>query len=93
MIYTGADLIRTSGQQAERAERLSVVKTPAPVDPASSNMGEDTQDALKRFARFINDQRPKKPKTFPKPLANPYNRQKARSAMELDRGQMLDLYV
>jgi hypothetical protein len=92
MIYSGADLIRTSDLQSQRAERLALVKTPA-VEPASSNLDENTQDALKRFARFITEQKPKKPKPYTKPSSHPYNRQKARAAMELDRGQMLDIYA
>lgn len=94
MIYTGADLIRTSGQQAARTEKLSVVKSPAPVDPASSEMNDDTKDALQRFARFLNEKHPRgRPKLLPSAQGNPYNRHKARSAMELDRGQMLDVYA
>jgi len=92
MIYTGADLIRTSGLQSERAEKLELVRTPA-VDPASSNLNENTQDALKRFARFMNEQKPKKPRPNTKPSSHPYSRTKARAAIELDRGQMLDIYV
>jgi hypothetical protein len=92
MIYSGADLIRTSDLQSQRAERLELVKTPA-VERTSSNLDENTQDALKRFARFIGEQKPKKPRPYTKPSSHPYNRFKARAAMELDRGQMLDIYV
>jgi hypothetical protein len=91
MIYTGADLIRTSGQHAQRAEKLELVKTPA-VEPASSNLDDSTQDALKRFARFINDKKPKKPRPYTKPSSHPYKRQ-SRAAMELDRGQLLDIFA
>jgi hypothetical protein len=92
MIYSGADLIRTSDLQSQRAERLELVKTRA-VEPASSNLDESTQDALKRFARFMGKQMPKKPRPYTKPSSHPYNRLKARTAMELDRGQMLDIYA
>lgn len=89
MIYTGADLIRTSGLQAERAEKLELVRTPE-VQPASQNLDDSTQDALKRFARFINERKPKKPKPQIPPSKHPYQRQ-TKAAIELDRGQLLDI--
>lgn len=65
MIYSGVDMIRTSGQQVERLERLKVVETP-PVQPASDSPAsrEDTQNALLRFAKFVKDEGKKK-KTAP----------------------------
>lgn len=92
MIYSGADLIKTSDLQSQRAERLELVKTPA-IERPSSNLDENTQDALKRFARFLGEQKPKKPRLYTKPSSHPYNRLKARAALELDRGQMLDIYA
>lgn len=93
MIYTGADLIRTSGNQAERAQKLELVRTP-PVEPTNSNLDDSTQDALKRFARFINErkEKPKKPQPYIKPSSHPYQRP-SRAAIELDRGQLLDIFA
>lgn len=92
MIYSGADLIRTSDLQSQRAERLELVKATA-VEPAGGHLDDGAQDALKRFARFISEQKTKKPKPYTKPSSHPYNRLRVRAAMELDRGQMLDIYA
>jgi hypothetical protein len=65
MIYSGADLIRTSGQQQDRVERLrladrgdagdagAVEPVSSPENPASG-LDENTQGALLRFARFLH---------------------------------------
>lgn len=56
MIYSGADLIRTSGQQADRLQKLRVADDVQPVAgpaPSQAPQKEDMQDALMRFARFV----------------------------------------
>lgn len=103
MLYSGADLIRTSGQQQERQERLKVlpqVKPAAPVKETSTALEENTQGALLRFARFVQNEKgsKQKPKERPKgrKLAgsvNPYNRHIDRQAEPEPRGQTLNIIV
>lgn len=57
MLYSGAELIKTSGQQAERLQRMKPLEAVRPVDnPAGtgSSLNHDTQNALLRFARFVH---------------------------------------
>jgi hypothetical protein len=103
MLYSGADLIRTSGQQFERLERLKAADEVQPIQPAQnpkSKLDDQTQGALLRFARFIHKEGEKK-KAPPKPsrnetkslLANPYSTAETRTENLFGRGQMLDVYV
>lgn len=61
MIYSGTDLIRTSGQSQERMERLrpselsvSSVAAVQAKGNATSLLDNETHNALLRFARFLN---------------------------------------
>ena len=67
MIISGADLIRNSGRQQVRAERIAERPTSAVQAPdAKSKLDDDTGGALLRFARFIHDEKEKKKKPVPK---------------------------
>lgn len=101
MIYSGADLIRTSGLQAERMDRLAAkadgpdaVKAPSAPENPTSNLDEQTQGALLRFARFINkEKRPPKKRVFRSGTANPYAAAEALQEKLFSRGRSLDVYV
>ncbi len=101
MLYSGADLIRTSGQQQDRFERLQVAKEVKPTEKApetKSSLDEETQGALLRFARFINkDGKGKKPKSQPKIFtgshSHPYAKSMATLRQAQDTGLTLDIYV
>lgn len=99
MIYSGADLIRTSGQQQERLERLQVAKEVKPTEQTpetKSSLDEETQGALLRFARFINkESKGKKPKPQPAPRkqAHPYTKAMEPLQKALDTGLTIDIYV
>lgn len=104
MLYTGADLIRTSGAQTERLERLKIVPNDLELKPAEkpaetkSSLDEETQSALHRFARFINKenkdrQNPAK-KQLPKtPEAHPYKKSLSVLNRHMDSGLTIDIYV
>jgi hypothetical protein len=68
MLYSGADLIRTSGQQLERLEKLEAVAPVRPVSATtassdqSNTLDENTHSALLRFARFVHDNKKQAPK-------------------------------
>jgi len=91
MIYSGADLIRTSGQQAERVERLTKHAEPiAAVQPPQKNES-GLNDGLLRFARFIHKEKQKKPgKTPPKGIPEGYRAQISSGA---SNGGMIDIYI
>lgn len=94
MIYSGADLIRTSGQQQARAERL-VANTPKvqPVDSKTSDLGgKDTGGALLRFAKFVKDHKQQKEREREK-SKHPYIMVKRRHDGREDRGLILDIYA
>ncbi len=103
MLYSGADLIRTSGQQLERGEKLKVV--PKEVEPAASpqqpqlTLDEETQNALLRFARFIHkESKEKEQKNRPRvskfqPITHPYLRAQENLKRLDDSGQVLDIYA
>jgi hypothetical protein len=105
MIYSGADLIRTSGQQHERAERLTKgVEAVADSGTAGTALDQDTQGALLRFARFVHKESLEKKKDKPKlkhdigrilkaVAANPYVAFLDKAEGRHDVGQMLDLYA
>ncbi len=107
MIYSGADLIRTSGQQQERLDRLKVVPNEQEVKPpeksaqTKSSLDEETQGALLRFARFINKENkengPKKDppkKLAPKgPADHPYKKSMSVLNRAMDSGLTIDIYV
>ena len=52
MIFTGADLIKISDRQVERATKRGVVEP-----PSAAVLENETQSALRRFARFVQDER------------------------------------
>jgi hypothetical protein len=100
MIYSGAELIRTSGQQAERMERLKVVDPIAPVaapTPSGTSLDDETHSALRRFARFVKDDReaPKRAKKTGRGKGPP-NAYQAQIEIEerfQDLGSSLDIYI
>lgn len=72
MIYSGVDLIRTSGQHADQLRKLNgpeAVSSTAAIDPTSSTSQdpsqESAQNALLRFARFIKGETSKKKRPGP----------------------------
>ncbi|NJL25821.1 MAG: hypothetical protein HC902_12030 [Calothrix sp. SM1_5_4] len=76
MLYSGADLIKTSGTQNDRLERLKVVTDPVAPAPAteksaSSGLDEQTQGALLRFARFVRGKAGEERKAKSQPLPCP----------------------
>jgi len=101
MIYSGAELIRTSGQQAERMERLKVVDPIPPVaapTPSGTSLDDETHSALMRFARFIKEDReppPKRPKksALAKVLPDAYQAQIEIEERRQDLGSSLDIYI
>ena len=100
MLTSGASLSRTSGQQAERADRLKVVDPVQPVaSPAANHSPLDgsTHDALARFARFIHKEKEKgeKPprKHVPKGIPDAYRSQIEIHNRRQDYGSMLDVYI
>ncbi|MGE3683446.1 MAG: hypothetical protein AB7G93_17120 [Bdellovibrionales bacterium] len=106
MIYSGADLVRASGQQQERMERLNVTQPVRPVNPAESPamfLNEDTHSALLRFARFIKNQKKEKARARGRPSPSetkragalgphPYHRHQEWLQHHEDRGRILDLF-
>jgi hypothetical protein len=103
VIFSGADLIRNSGRQAERAEKLKDTSTPAVQAPEKkSPIDEETGGALLRFARFIHGEKEKKKKPAKKTslnseskryAKNPYVMLEERLAAESARGQSLDIAI
>src|SRR3954470_8591354 len=105
MLYSGADLIRASGQQNERLQRLNTadegaVPPVAAAQPASGALDGETQGALLRFARFINKEgEKKKPRPAPGTAAagaakrDPYREAEENHKRLFDRGQQLDIYI
>jgi len=102
MLYSGAELIRTSGQQIERQERLKVVEPVKPVEsPAQprSSLDQDTQNALLRFARFIHKEGESKKdkkapsKSTPKTIPGAYHSQIENRYSSPQTGHSLDVYV
>ena len=101
MIFSGADLIRNSGRQAERVEKLKDTSTPAVKAPEKkAPIDEETSGALLRFARFIHGEKEKKKKpskkSSPNPASkryakNPYLAPEERLAEESAKGQSLDI--
>lgn len=102
MIYSGADLIRTSGQQQDRSDRLQIVKEVKPAEKPSapkSSLDDETQSALLRFARFINKENeqkkhsPKKSQTKTGSEKHPYQQSMAVLNRHMDSGLTIDIYV
>lgn len=97
MIFSGADLIRNSGRQAERAEKLKdTSKTQVQAPEKKSPIDEETGGALLRFARFIHGEKDKKKKSAKKSASkrhakNPYLELEERMAAEAAKGQSLDI--
>ena len=97
MIYSGADLIRTSGQQAERVQRLRPLSPAGAVAPVAST--DNSESALLRFAHFLRQEREKakaKPpnKAFQKKTSgNPYDLAEQRLQNAFGRGKILDIYI
>ena len=97
MIYSGADLIRTSGQQAERMERLQVVAPAAAVSPTVPP--ENADSGLLRFARFLQKERQKqKGKASPsasqsQTSSNPYVLAAQHQEEIFRRGHLLNIFA
>ncbi len=97
MIFSGADLIRNSGRQAERAERLKEA-SPVQAPTKKEATDQDTNGALLRFARFIHGEKEKKKRQAPKPApkrhgTHPYLALQAREEAEAAKGNTLDIAV
>ena len=100
---TGADLIRTTVQNAERAQRLNAASEPGvkPVESPEENpssLDDETQGALLRFARFINKEGQKKPsaksnKKAPSGLPPSYVTQVQNLNQDERSGAMINIYV
>lgn len=103
MLYSGADLIRTSGQQAERVERIKAAESVRAMEnpgQSQSSLDGETQGALLRFARFVNDEKNQSKKQPPKPskpappgLPAAYASQIGMGATVDGRGATLDIYA
>ena len=103
MLFSGADLIRTSGQQQARAERIIEASGVAPVAGRSSDLDEEMGNALQRFARFIHKESAAKKdakKEPRKPLPATVKRgphlyweAEERRARLDDFGRLLDIYA
>lgn len=101
MLATGVDLVRTSASQAERLEAFKPLEGVAAVaksQAGSSSLDSGTQDALMRFARFINKEKKKRPilevvKAPPrKHTIQPYLDQLEMAANQLMVGSTYDTY-
>jgi hypothetical protein len=99
---TGADLLGTTVQNAERAQRLNArepgVKPVESLGDKQSSLDEDTQGALLRFARFINKEgqkkhSPKPPKVVPTGLPQAYITQVQNLNQDERSGAMINIYV
>jgi hypothetical protein len=103
MLFSGADLIRTSGHNADRAQRLKAVPDPAvkaveSPGESQSSLDEQTQNALLRFARFVNKEGQKKPtpKSNKKPtgsIPKAYISQAQNLNQDERSGGMLNIYI
>ena len=101
MVQTGADLIRTSGHNVDRAHRMKLVDAPVmPVDSPNQNqssLDDQTHGALLRFAHFINKEGQEKKRPKPKPasprLPDSYQTQVANLNQEERSGAMINIYA
>jgi len=106
MIYSGADLIRTSTRQAAAVRSFSgepltaqAVKAVESAPAVNHNPKEDNGSALLRFARFVRDEKdqrrpPNQSGTGAiRRSANPYIRLQQRAREDSERGQVLDIYI
>jgi hypothetical protein len=106
MLYSGADLIRSSGQQQERLDRLNTADAPlrpvAPPEKPNSATDGETQGALLRFARFIHKEGEKKKKpsqsettkaSAPAAAGDLYAQAESHRQRLFDRGHQLDIYI
>jgi hypothetical protein len=104
MIYSGADLIRRSGEQAaalraydgDRPATVQAAKPVVSVQNESGRMGEDTGSALLRFARFVHDETKKKRdqnEAKKSRSKNPYLRLQQHAKERSEIGQMYDIYI
>lgn len=95
MIFSGADLIRNSGRQHERAERLREKPSSAvPATEGKAKVDEDTGGALLRFARFIHNEKDKKKRPVPKRNTVAAYQQAFRAVDEEEsKGRSLDISV
>jgi hypothetical protein len=101
MFYSGADLIRTSGLQNERAVKLNIAaakEVKPPAQPGQSNLDEGTKGALLRFARFVNKDGKRPPPPSQKKASgqgkrHPYIEVREAASQLLVLGQNLDIYA
>lgn len=98
MLYSGASLIRASGEQQEKINKLKLMPV-SPVqaaNPSGSGLDEDTQSALMRFARFIKKEREGKASpTSPPAQKGPHPYKRAFASLEAynNCGLFLDTYI
>lgn len=102
MLYSGAELTRTSSRLNERVSRLKNVETVVPVTGPSegqSTLNQDTQSALQRFARFVHREKeksvsPSKPvKRSQGGLPQSYTVQIEVTSQVQGRGALLDIFI
>lgn len=63
-MYSGADLVRRSGQHAEQVGRFKILEPVAavtPPDAGESTLDGDTRNALLRFAKFVRQKAQNEP--------------------------------
>lgn len=100
MIYSGVDLIRSSGQAAARAERL-VESTPQEVQATQPKqaLDEQTGNALLRFARFVREkngkekQKEKQKDRLKKDSQNPYLKHQLNAEARENLGKILNISI
>jgi hypothetical protein len=95
---SGADLIRTSSQQQERAAKLEITAQEVkPTNQASqSNLDQETKGALLRFARFIHKDGKRESPSQKKTSAgknHPYSKAQEPLQHLYEVGQNIDIYV
>jgi hypothetical protein len=99
MLFSGAELIKTSGNQVERMERMGKrsVEAVKPVEnPGQSQSSLDSdsgKNALLRFAKFIKDANSSPPKRLKKGLPAAYVHQAELTQEHPGSGAMLNIYV
>lgn len=102
MLYSGAELTRTSGRLTERVSRLRTVETVVPVTgpgEGQSTLDGDTQSALQRFARFVHKEKEKSAppqkriKRSATSLPQSYTLQIQVTSEVQGRGALLDIFI
>lgn len=92
MIYSGVDLLRRADVNPVRAEKPTGPQSVNPAGfPQTGDQNPDPKGTLLRFARFVNQERRKKPVT--KPSKHAYARAFQKLQDSDDVGRLIDIYV